>query len=380
VFEAIPAERGFLMLLEGESRELVSKVVRDLKKSYGGRISLSRSIARSVVENRQSILTADAQSDERFKMKESIVLQGIHSAMCVPLWNNREVIGLIYVDTLHAARAFTPEDLKLLTLLANIAAVKIENAKLFEEQLAKQRMEKELQQAALIQRKLLPLSVPLLDGYELAGFNDPCREVGGDYYDYLARGPGKLGLAIGDVSGKGMGAALLMATIRASFRAHVETDHGILALISALNEAVLQSANSNNFVSFFYGELDSPTGELDYVNAGHNPPIVLRASGQVDRLKADGLILGVFSGARYSQSRVRLERGDLLVAYSDGVTEMQNQSGEEFGEDRLIGLLQANKDRTASEVQELICSSIRAFAGAEPQYDDVTLLVVHRVP
>ncbi len=380
VFEAIPAERGFLMLLEGESRELVSKVVRDLKKSYGGRISLSRSIARSVVDNRQSILTADAQSDERFKMKESIVLQGIHSAMCVPLWNNREVIGLIYVDTLHAARAFTPEDLRLLTLLANIAAVKIENAKLFEEQLTKQRMEKEMQQAALIQRKLLPLSVPQIDGYEVAGFNDPCREVGGDYYDYLERGPGRLGLAIGDVSGKGMGAALLMATIRASFRAHVQANHGILALISALNEAVLQSANSNNFVSFFYGELDSPSGQLEYVNAGHNPPILLRASGQVERLKADGLILGVFSGARYAQSRVTLERGDLLVAYSDGVTEMQNQPGEEFGEDRLIGLLNANQDRTASEVQELICSAIRAFAGSEPQYDDVTLLVVHRLP
>jgi phosphoserine phosphatase RsbU/P len=379
VFEALPAERGFLMLLEGETRDLVSKVVRDLKKTSGGRLSLSRSIAHSVVENRQSVLTSDAQADDRFKMKESIVLQGIHSAMCVPLWNNREVIGLIYVDTINAAKTFSPEDLKLLTLLANIAAVKIENARLFEETLAKQRMEQEMRQAAEIQKKLLPVGTPSFPGYEVTGFNDPCREVGGDYFDFIERGPEKLGFAVGDVSGKGMGAALLMATVRASFRAHMEVPCTIDGLIGSLNATILQSANANNFVSFFYGELDSGTGRLEYVNAGHNAPMLVRTSGEVVRLKAGGLILGVFPGARHTQSSVVLEPGDLLVTFSDGVTETQNEEGEEFGEERLIGLLTAQRAAPAAAIQDLVASSLKTFAGGAPQYDDITLVVLKRL-
>jgi serine phosphatase RsbU (regulator of sigma subunit) len=379
VFEAIPAERGFLMLLEGDSKELVSKVVRDLKKSYGGKISLSRSIARSVVDNRQSVLTTDAQTDERFKMKESIVLQGIHSAMCVPLWNNREVIGLIYVDTINAARTFGPEDLKLLTLLANIAAVKIENAKLFEDTIDKQRMEKELQHAAEIQRKLLPAETPVFEGYDVSGYNDPCREIGGDYFDFIHRGSGRLGFAIGDVSGKGTGAALLMATVRASFRAHLETPCPLNSLIASLNETIVQSSNSNTFVSFFYGEIDAGSGQVESVNAGHNPPMLVRTSGDVERLKADGLILGVFAGVKHKTSQSHLEPGDLLVAYSDGITETQNEQGDEFGEEGLINLLREHRSKSAAAIQKIVSDGIKRFAGATPQYDDVTLIVVKRV-
>ncbi|MGH9870561.1 MAG: SpoIIE family protein phosphatase [Candidatus Polarisedimenticolia bacterium] len=378
VFEAIPAERGFLMLLEGDSPELVSKVVRDLKKSYGGTISLSRSIAHSVVENRQSVLTTDAQTDDRFKMKESIVLQGIHSAMCVPLWNNRAVIGLIYVDTINAAKTFSPEDLKLLTLLANIAAVKIENASRFEDTLARQRMEKEMQQASEIQKKLLPVGTPQFTGYDLAGFNDPCREVGGDYFDFVDRGASRLGFAIGDVSGKGMGAALLMATVRASFRAHLETPCTLASLASSLNNTILQSAHSNNFVSFFYGELDGPSGRVEFFNAGHNPPIVVRSGGEVERLKASGLILGVFPGAKHSAAEIALGPGDMLVAFSDGVTETQNPAGDEYGEERLIDLIIKGRTQSAAAIQDQVAASIKAFAATEPQYDDVTLLVLKR--
>ncbi len=379
VFEAIPAERGFMMLLEGDQKELVSKVVRDQKKSYGGKISLSRSIAKTVVENRQSVLTTDAQTDERFKMKESIVLQGIRSAMCVPLWNNREVIGLIYVDSIHLGKTFNPEDLKLLTLLANMAAVKIENARLFEDNLARQRMVHDLKRATEIQQNFLPKTTPVFPGFEVTGFNDPCFEVGGDYFDFVERAENRLGFAIGDVSGKGMGAALLMATVRASFRAHLETQRDLQTLIGCLNATILQSSNSNNFVSFVYGEIDSATGQVEYVNAGHNPPMLVRVSGEVERLKPDGLILGVFPNAKYRQSAVTMAAGDLLVAFSDGVTETQNEAGEEFGEERLIPLLQENRGRSAAELQNLVRGSIKAFAGKAPQYDDVTLVVFKRV-
>jgi len=379
VFEALPAERGFLMLLEGEKKDLVSKVVRDLKKNYGGKISLSRTIARMVIDQRQSVLTSDAQSDERFRMKESVVLQGIHSAMCVPLWNNQKVIGLIYADTVNAATSFNPDDLRLLTLLANIAAVKIENARLFEDTLAKQRMEKEMQQASEIQKKLLPVGTPDFKGYDVTGFNDPCREVGGDYFDFIEKGPGKMGFAIGDVSGKGMGAALLMATVRAAFRAHLEVPYTLPGIIGSLNATILQSANSNNFVSFFYGEVEGPTGALKYVNAGHNAPILVKAeTGEVERLLPCGLILGVFPGAKHDERETSLGPGDILVAFSDGITETQNEKGDEFGEERLIEILTANRHESPAVLQQMVGESRKVFSGAEPQYDDVTMIIIKR--
>lgn len=378
VFEALPAERGFLMLLEGKNKELISKVVRDQKGRSGGKLSLSKSIAKIVIDNRQSVLTTDAQADERFKMQESVVLQGIHSAMCVPLWNNRAVIGLIYVDTVSSISQFSPEDLKLLTLLANIAAVKIEHARLVEDKLSKERMEGEMRQASLIQKKLLPPNPPEFEGYDIAGYNDSCREVGGDYFDFIPLGSGKLGLALGDVSGKGMGAALLMATVRASFRAHIESAPDIRTLIRSLNRAILQSASANNFVSFFYCKLDGPSGVVGYVNAGHNPPILVRASGAVERLPAGGLVLGIIAEADYERCEVILAPGDLLVAFSDGVTETQNPEGDEFGEDRLIGLLRQERTQSARHLQDLVSDSLKTFAGSAPQYDDTTLVVLKR--
>ncbi|MFQ5701007.1 MAG: SpoIIE family protein phosphatase [Acidobacteriota bacterium] len=378
VFEALPAERGFMMLLEGEPKSLVSKVVRDQQKQSGKKLSLSKTIAKVVVENRQSVLTSDAQADERFKGRESVILQGIHSAMCVPLWNNRAVIGLIYVDTVSAASSFSPEDLKLLTLMANMAAVKIENARLFEVESAKRQMEKDLERASAIQKRLLPGAPPRFEGYDIAGYNDPCHEVGGDYFDYIERGPTKIGLALGDVSGKGLGAALLMATVRASFRAHMQAATGIRNLIASLNVAILECSNPNSFVSFFYCEIDGPTGDVAYVNAGHNPPVLIRSSGSVERLPAGGLILGILPSARYERRDVVLEPGDLLVAFSDGVTETQNEKGEEFGEERLIDLLVRQRASSAGKLQDLVAGALGAFAGAAPQYDDTTLVVLKR--
>ena len=240
-------------------------------------------------------------------------------------------------------------------------------------------MEKELKNAAAIQRKLLPVGNPSFDGYDVAGFNDPCREVGGDYYDFIERGPRKLGIAIADVSGKGTGAALLMATVRASFRAHVEVATEIQGLVASLNETIVQSANTNNFVSFYYGEIEGDTGKVRCVNAGHNAPMLVRGTGEVERLKADGVILGIFPGAKYKLSETALSPGDLLFAFSDGVTETQNEIDEEFGEERLIALLRENRTAPAATIRDLVTNSLREFKGAAPQYDDVTMIVVRRV-
>lgn len=379
VFEAISAERGFLMLLEGEGKEMVHRTVRDLTRTSGGSISLSRSIANMVIKNRQSVLTRDAQSDERFRMRESVVLQGIRSAMCVPLWNNKEVIGLIYVDTMSSTTSFGPGDLKLLTLLANIAAVKIENARLALESVEKQKIERELAQAADIQKRLLPAAPPATAGYDLSGRAEACRSVGGDYFDFVVRASGHLGMAIGDVSGKGMAAALLMASVQAVFRTLAEVQTSADALVSALNKQLMRSANPNKFCSFFYGELNPPTGGFTYVNAGHNPPILLRSSGAVETLPACGVVLGVFEDARFEVRSTQLAPGDILALFSDGVTEAQDAEENMYSEERLAEALRQNRTRSAAEIESAIFDAIQAFAGAAPQYDDATLVILKRL-
>jgi len=379
VFEAIPAERGFLMLMEGEGKEMTSKAVRDLRRSSGGSISLSRSIANMVVQNRQSILTTDAQSDERFKMRESVVLQGIRSAMCVPLWNNKEVIGLVYVDTLNSARSFKPEDLKLLTLLGNIAAMKIENTLLEKQDVERQRLEKELEQAADIQKRLLPGVAPEIPGYDISGRADACRAVGGDYFDFVDREEGRTGIVIGDVSGKGMAAALLMASVQAVFRTLADVEARPASLLTSLNRHLIRNASPNKFVSFFYGEFERSTGILRYVNGGHNPPYIVRASGEVESLPATGVVLGIFEKATFEEKETTLNPGDLLALFSDGVTECSNPDGDMYGEDRLIQALKKNRDGRAAAIEGAIFKEILDFAGEAPQYDDSTLVILKRL-
>jgi sigma-B regulation protein RsbU (phosphoserine phosphatase) len=382
VFEAIKAERGFLMLMEGDSGEMVNKTVRDLTKNSAGSISLSKSIANMVVKNRQSVLTRDAQSDERFKMRESVVLQGIRSAMCVPLWNNKEVIGLIYVDSVSAISSFDREDLKLLTLLANIAAVKLENSRLamdaVEDAVEKEKIEQELEQAADIQKRLLPMSAPEIPGYDLSGRADSCRSVGGDYFDYVVLSNANVGLVLGDVSGKGMAAALLMASVQAIFRTLADVQDSAKGLIKTLNHQVIRNANPNKFCSLFYGQLTPATGEMTYVNAGHNPPIILRASGESEELPACGVVLGVFEDAKYEEKKTQLNPGDILAIFSDGVTEAQDTEGNMFTEERFLAAMKKHQDKSAPDIIKAIFDDVVSFAGKEPQYDDSTLMILKR--
>jgi sigma-B regulation protein RsbU (phosphoserine phosphatase) len=381
VFEAMPVERGFLMLLEGEEeeKEMVHKAVRDLSKSSGGAISVSRSIANMVLQNRQSVLTSDAQSDERFREKQSVVLQGIRSAMCVPLWNNKEVIGLIYVDTVNSTAPLGPEDLRLLTLLGNVAAVKLENARLVETSIERERLEQELQQAADIQRRLLPEGSPSIEGYEILGEAAACHSVGGDYFDFVSLGGGRTAIVIGDVSGKGMAAALLMASMQAVFRTLADVEAPLDQLVASLNKHLIRSANPNKFASFFLGSLDPASGSLQYVNAGHNPPVLIRGSGNVERLPAGGVVLGVFEEASFEEMGVTLQVGDLVTLYSDGVTEQTDVEGEEFGEERLIETVSRTRGEDARTIHKAVYQALKEFAGEAPQYDDATLVVLKRI-
>jgi len=380
VFEAVRPERGFLMLLNPVTGALEPKVVRDDKRSPGGDIALSRHIVDMVVKEKQSVLTSDALHDPRFEHGESIVAQGIRSAMCVPLWNSREVIGLVYADSRIRSNSFTPADLRILSNLANMAAVKIENNRLFERTLQVRALERDLELAAAIQRNLMPRSCPPVEGYDIGGANLSCRTVGGDTYDFLPRSGNRLWVAVGDVAGKGLPAAMIMSHFQAMLRGLAEADRPLSQLVGRLNENLSRMLAANQFISFFVVELEPAAGLLSYVNAGHNPPIMVRASGEVERLLGSGPVLGVVPGVAYPAHEIRIAPGDTLLLYSDGATESRNPGEEEFGEDRLVRCLKEVTSLKTEAGLAKLEENILGFCGTSvPTYDDITLLLLRRI-
>jgi serine phosphatase RsbU (regulator of sigma subunit)/pSer/pThr/pTyr-binding forkhead associated (FHA) protein len=379
LLEAVTAERGAILLLEGGVPQIKAS-----RAHQGGDVltRVSRSIARRVIEERVSLLLPNVLEDARFRSEDSILASGIRTAMCAPLWvsaageGRDSVIGLVYVDSIQHAHSFTEDDLRVLTALANVAAAKIENVRLLEESLEKRRMEEDMRMAAEIQTGLLPSSAPRIPGWDLAGSNQPCRTVGGDYYDFAVE-RGRLLLALGDVSGKGTGAALLMTVLRAAVRAHW-MEPSLADAVSRINRTVCQNVPSSKYVTFFLASLDPPSGHLDYVNAGHNPPILVRAGGDVEKLTFGGLVLGIFEGVSYEGGSVVMEQGDTLIVYSDGVTETWDPDGEEFGEDKLVALTVADRAKGADAVQAGILREIESFEQGARATDDRTLVVLKR--
>jgi serine phosphatase RsbU (regulator of sigma subunit) len=331
-----------------------------------------------VLEDRSSILVRDAQLDDAFKGRMSIVEQKVHTMMAVPLQTKERIIGLIYVDSPFVVREFTKDDLSLLTVMANVAAARIENARLAEIEEADRIMQRDLSQAAEIQRGMLPGSAPQVDGAEMAGFNAACRTVGGDYYDFFTYPGGAIGLALGDVSGKGMPAALMAMALHARVQVLAEDPANLASFMTRLNKATCANCPSNRFITFFFCVLDATTGALGFANAGHNPPIVMRASGEAEMLEGGGPVLGVLPIAPYAELHAQLERGDMLVLYSDGVTEATNLAYDQFDEERFIEVLRRHRTSPAAEVVAAVVKSLGEFAAGAPQADDITLVVAKR--
>jgi serine phosphatase RsbU (regulator of sigma subunit) len=300
--------------------------------------------------------------------------------MAAPLQTKDDVIGLIYVDSPSLVREFTSEDLSMLTVLANVAAIRIEHARLVEVEQAKVILAKDLEQAAQIQQALLPTQAPKVPGVALAGHNAACRTVGGDYYDFIPYPNGKVAIALGDVSGKAMPAALLMTSLHARVRVLAEDPPEVAEMMNRLNRATAANCPSNRFVSFFFSVFDPATGILTYANAGHNPPMIVRSQGHIDLLEGGGLLMGILPSARYEAYTAQLNPGDSLLLYSDGVTEATNAAGEEFEEERLGRVLQANAAKGPNEIVEAVTRAVHEFSAGAPVADDLTLVVAKRLP
>jgi serine phosphatase RsbU (regulator of sigma subunit) len=257
--------------------------------------------------------------------------------------------------------------------------VRIENARLALVEEGERIMKRDLSQAAEIQGSMLPAKAPTVEGTDLAGFNVPCRTVGGDYYDFFPYSDGRLGLTLGDVSGKGMPASLMMMALHARVQVLAEDPGNLSDFMARLNKATCANCPSNRFITFFFCVLDVKTGELAFANAGHNPPIIVRASGAAEMLEGGGPVLGIIPFAPYKEMHARLAPGDMLVIYSDGVTEANNVNHDEYDEQRFIEVLQQHRRASASEIVAAVTKSLNEFAAGAPQADDITLVVAKRV-
>jgi serine phosphatase RsbU (regulator of sigma subunit) len=369
---AVKADRGVLLTVEDSGLEV--------RANRGEGFHISRAVRDRVLNSGSSVLVRDTSIDDAFRERRSIVEQNIRTLMAVPLQTRDQIIGIIYVDSPSLLREFTKDDLSVLTVMANVAAIRIEQTRFAEIEQARQLLARDLEQAAEIQQGLLPSVAPKVRGLDLAGHNAPCRTVGGDYYDFFPYGESRVAMVLGDVSGKGMPASLLMMGLQARVQVLIEEPKSLAAVTTRLNRITAANCPTNRFITFFMCLLDGDTGELTYCNAGHNPPIVVRASGQCEQLQGGGPVLGILKTVEYQEYKIRLEEGDCLVIYSDGVTEAANPAADEFETDRLGEAVAAHRTESAHDIITAVNRAVAEFTAGAPQADDITLIAVRRVP
>ncbi|MDM7993945.1 MAG: SpoIIE family protein phosphatase [Candidatus Fermentibacter sp.] len=379
LIQHLPMDRGVLMLKNEETQALEPKVVRIQNGALRNQsIFVSQTIVRTALERNSAILISDIQADEGLREQFSVIQAQIHSAMCVPLWNNQDIIGLLYCDRASLLEQFTEEDLRLLTLLGNLAAVKIENARLYELSLKKAQLDRELALAVQIQKNFLPQTDPDFAPYEISGSARACRQVGGDYFDYIAVDKDRLAVVIADVSGVGVSASLLMASLRGGLHERFPGAINVADLASRLNDFVYASSDSDVFISFFLAIIDRSKDEVRYVNAGHNPPLVVGRKGPARAHGTTGLCLGMFPEQAYGEETLTLAPGDVLCLYTDGIVESRTEAGEEYGEERLADKVRGLRAKPAREILDRVFEDVFAFSGCSEAGDDMTLVVVKR--
>ena len=359
----LDARRGALYRREGD--------VYRLDRTFGGAALGEVAVSDPALE---ALLAARGGGPEG-------LVPGAKHLMAVPIQGDLAPRGLIVVGDKESRRGVGPfgaSDRRTLALFANQASIALENANLHRQALEKQRMDRELELAAEIQRQILPEGSPEVPGFELLGWNRPARTVGGDYYDLRRLDDGRIALTVADVTGKGIGAALLVSTLHSAL--HLLHDRvGLGAeLLDRLNRHVLESSAQNKFITLLLTELDVPTGRLAYLNAGHNPGLLLRAGGGVEELEPCGLPIGLLPGATYVPRSIDLAAGDLLCLYTDGITEAASPADEEFGVDRLVECLLERPDAPLAEIVARLERRTREFAAGQPQVDDQTVVLLRR--
>ena len=328
-----------------------------------------------VIRTGERVIAPDVRLDPRYVAGRPPTL----SELAVPIVSNREVIGALNLES-DRLDSFSPADAELLEFFAVAAAVSIEKAILHQHVLEKQRLEQQLAIAREVQASLLPAEAPRLAGYDVAGINLPTWAIGGDYFDYIPLAGDRLGLVVADVAGKGVPAALIMATFRAALRTELRSGDDLLSVVEEVDRVLLESMDRSRFVTAVFGVLDPGSGGFAYVNCGHNPPLVLRAGGGSDLLDRGRPALGMLGTWRAETGLARLDAGDMLVLYTDGVVELMAPDQVEFGVERLTGVLRESAGLPAEQIVTAVVESTRAYAGRVGYEDDFTLVVLKRGP
>ncbi len=372
------AQRGFLVI--DADGALSVRVARNIGGSdLDSDSSYSSTVVNQVLESRQPILTNNALLDEKYKTSDSIVMRGLRAIMAAPMLVKDRLVGVVYVDASMRSSMFTQDDLHLLVAVAGQAAVAIENARLYRVAVEKGRMERELQMAREIQESLLPRRMPRFQGYELAARWLAAQEVAGDFYDLFLLPDESLGVVIADVSDKGAPAALFMAAARSMIRSHAFAGMSPQQTIAATNDLIVDDAATGMFVTIYHSVFERG-GRSRHINAGHNPPLLYRhATGEISFMPRGGRAVGWFPDNPLTTFDLLLEPGDVLVYYTDGITEAESPTREAFGDERLIAALRAHVDLPAGELIACLEEAVRAFCCDVPPFDDITLCVLRYV-
>lgn len=374
----LAVEEGTVSLLEkGSENQIFQTMVRH-KDSTGTKLPfrMDAGLKGWMLKNRTALLSNDFKNDDRFQFLTHDELT-FTSILCVPLIVKGDLIGYLAVFNKKGTE-FSNEDKRLLSIIGSQSAQILENARLLEEEKTLLALQSELQVAGEIQRKLLPDKPPEFPGFEMFAINIPAKSVGGDYYDFLPLDNNRLAFCIADITGKGMPAAMLMANLQATFRSQVLIDEECIICMTRTNKLLFRNTDSNKFATMFYGILDLETAVLDYSNGGHDQPLLFQNNRYSETLETTGLIVGIFEDSEYTQASIQIEPGNLLLLFSDGITEAMNSDHEMYGTEPLKNLVQENLKKPVSEIGSMILEDIRKHAGGTTQSDDITLMLIKR--
>ncbi len=374
--ELVDYDAAGIFLLGNTEGEIRAQVVRGYPREslINVRQNVDEGIVGWVIRHGKAVVVNDVASDPRYVK----TIDSIKCELAVPIVSGQNILGCINLES-NKENAYTDDMVQHVETLASYAAVTLERTKNQTQLMIARQLERELQIARGIQVALLPRRPPELEGYDIAGINIPSRDVGGDYFDYIPITQWDLGLVIADVAGKGVPAGLIMSGLRGAIRTRVETTYSIRSILTGVNRFLYESTGPESFVTAFYGVLNGRNHQFTYVNAGHNPPMLLHADGRLVRLQAGGPLLGVLPNPNYQNATASLEPGAVLLMFTDGIVEAGAEAGEEFGDIRVEKLLREFADEPANVLAHELEREAARFSGKDGEIDDRTVIVVKRL-
>ena len=374
----LKVEQGVVMLLDEQDTEKPFQTMIRKQDSSPNVLPyrFDSQITGWMLKNKSPLLINDLKKDERFKFTDETDLP-VKTLLSVPLSLKGRMIGLLTLFNKKSESGFSSDDQRLLSIIAAQSAHVIEHARLLQKEQELFKLEEEYRMAKEIQLNILPKQIPAIEGYDIFAINIPAKEVGGDYYDFIKLTGNRIAFCLGDITGKGLAAAMLMANLQATLRGQALTQNNVCDNIKNSNVLLFNSTAENRFATLFYGELDFVNHTITYCNAGHDAPVSL-FKNNITRLTEGGLLMGCFDFAEYEQKDKQIQPGELLLIFSDGVTEAMNDNHQEFGEEKLISIVKSNQNPKAKELIEKIVAEVRVHSNKVEQSDDITLLAIKR--